>query len=78
MEEEEIAAGKRPRFVSPPIPEFPSWWQAANDNAGPAEAPQAKPPLRGIGGAAAAKVVRNIDTLVRYGAVKRKAHSAAA
>jgi len=79
MEEEEIAAGKRPRFVSAPIPEFPSWWQAAQDNAGPAPAAaQAKPPLRGAGGASAAKVVRNIDTLVRYGAVKRKATTSAA
>jgi len=79
MEEEEIAAGKRPRFVSAPIPEYPSWWQAAQDNAGPAPAAaQAKPPLRGAGGASAAKVVRNIDTLVRYGAVKRKATTTAA
>ena len=34
--------------------------------------------LRGASAGAGGSSVRNIDTLVRYGAVKRKAHAAAA
>lgn len=62
MEEEEIAAGKRKRFTSPDIPAQPTWWDAAQAQAGPGGA---VPKHQARGG-----TKLQIQSLVMAGAIK--------
>lgn len=67
MEEEEITAGRREKFVSPAIPQAPSWWDAAQAAVAPAAA------LRGGHEGKAGlshKAIKNIHALMKVGAVK--------
>jgi hypothetical protein len=63
MEEEEIEKGTREKFVSPPIPAAPTWWDAA----------QASSAIKSGGAPALShKTVKTIDDLKRAGAIAIK------
>jgi hypothetical protein len=67
MEAEEIDQGKRQKFVSPPIPKQPEWWDEVQAGASKSSHPKVK------SGAAARK---HTEALIRTGAVSSKAAAA--
>lgn len=74
IEEEAIAAGKKARFVSPALPDAPTWWAAAQAAAGPAGAARAR---AAAGPAVNHKTVTSIEALTKAHAIVVKSAAAA-